>query len=40
MKINKQELLDTVNKIMEKIGQDEAFARALAEKHQNFKRYY
>ncbi|MCI6484395.1 MAG: hypothetical protein MSA24_08505 [Selenomonadaceae bacterium] len=32
MKINKQELLDTVNKLMEKIGQDEAFARALAEK--------
>ena len=32
MKINKQELLDTVNKLMEKIWQDEAFARALAEK--------
>ena len=32
MKINKQELLDTVNKLMEKIGQDEVFARALAEK--------
>lgn len=32
MKINKQELLDTVNKLMEKIGQDEAFARAIAEK--------
>ena len=32
MKINKQELLDNMNKIMEKIGQDEVFARALAEK--------
>lgn len=32
MKINKQELLDTVNKLMEKSGKDEAFARALAEK--------
>ena len=32
MKINKQELLDNMNKLMEKIGKDEAFARALAEK--------
>ena len=32
MKINKQELLDNMNKLMEKIGQDEVFARALAEK--------
>ena len=32
MKINKQELLDNMNKLMEKIGQDEAFARAIAEK--------
>ena len=32
MKINKQELLDTVIKIMDKIGQVEAFARALPEK--------
>ena len=31
-KINKQELLDNMNKLMEKIGQDEVFARALAEK--------
>lgn len=32
MKINKQELIDNMNKLMEKIGQDEVFARALAEK--------
>lgn len=32
MKINKQELLGTVNKLMEKIGKDEVFAKALAEK--------
>ena len=32
MKINKQELLDNMNKLMEKIGQDEVFARAIAEK--------
>ena len=31
-KINKQELLDNMNKLMEKIGQDEVFARAIAEK--------
>ena len=32
MKINKQELLDNMDKIMEKIGKDEVFAKALAEK--------
>ena len=32
MKINKQELLDNMNKLMEKIGQDEVFSRAIAEK--------
>ena len=32
MKINKHELIDNMYKLMEKIGQDEVFARALAEK--------
>lgn len=32
MKLNKQELLDNVEKLMEKLGKDEVFAKALAEK--------
>ena len=32
MKINKQELLDNMDTLMEKIGKDEAFAKELAEK--------
>ncbi|MGM9579905.1 MAG: hypothetical protein ACI3U2_01555 [Anaerovibrio sp.] len=32
MKINKQELLDNVEKLMEKLGKDEVFAKVLAEK--------
>lgn len=32
MKINKQELVDNMDKLMEKLGKDEVFAKALAEK--------
>lgn len=32
MKINKQELLDNMDKLMEKLEKDEVFAKALAEK--------
>ena len=32
MKINKQELLDNMGKLMEKLEKDEVFAKALAEK--------
>lgn len=32
MKINKQELVDNMDKLMEKLGKDDVFAKALAEK--------